>query len=128
MNLRGLFRSELSAWWRVGVLFIVMAGFAVLIIISVKAYKDSPPIPQKVVNVAGDTIFSGEDRQGLSLAPLREPACGSAAGRRMHCHPGNRSLDLLSGRSPWRFGRCPCRQNPGSSLAALHNLPNNHLV
>jgi nitric oxide reductase subunit B len=38
-----------------------MAGFAVLIIISVKAYKDSPPIPEKVVNAAGDTIFTGED-------------------------------------------------------------------
>jgi hypothetical protein len=60
-NSRGFFRSELSAWWRVGVLFIVMAGFAVLIIISVKAYKDSPPIPHKVVNVAGDTVFTGED-------------------------------------------------------------------
>jgi nitric oxide reductase large subunit len=38
-----------------------MAGFAVLIFISVWAYKYSPPIPKKVVNAAGDTVFTGED-------------------------------------------------------------------
>ena len=61
MKVRGIFRSELSAFWRVGVIFIVMAGFAVLIYISVKAYKVSPPIPKKVINAAGDTVFTGED-------------------------------------------------------------------
>jgi nitric oxide reductase subunit B len=61
MNARRTFHSGLSAWWRVGVIFTVMAGFAVLIFISVWAYKYSPPIPKKVVNAAGDTVFTGED-------------------------------------------------------------------
>ena len=61
MNLRQTFRSELSAWWRVGLIFTVIAGFTILIFITVKTYKDSPPIPKKVVNAAGDTVFTGED-------------------------------------------------------------------
>jgi nitric oxide reductase subunit B len=61
MNVEQDFRSGLSAWWRVGVIFTVLAGFAVLILISARAYKYSPPIPKRVVNAAGDTVFTGED-------------------------------------------------------------------
>ncbi len=61
MNTGQSFHSGLSAWWRIGAIFTVIAGFAVLIFISVKAYQYSPPIPKKVVNAAGDTVFTGED-------------------------------------------------------------------
>jgi nitric oxide reductase subunit B len=61
MNVRQPFRSGLSAWWRAGVIFTVIAGFSVLIFISVRAYKYSPPIPKTVVNAAGQTVFTGED-------------------------------------------------------------------
>ena len=55
------FKSELSAGWRIAVAVTVLAGFAVLVTISVKAYQYSPPIPKKVVNAAGDVVFSDRD-------------------------------------------------------------------
>jgi len=61
MNAENTQHSDLSAWWRIGVVLTILAGFAVLIYISAKAYSDSPPIPQRVVNAAGDTVFSGDD-------------------------------------------------------------------
>ena len=61
MNAEKTLRTGLSPWWRAGVVLTVMAGFTVLIFISVKAYRDSPPIPKQVVNAAGDIVFTGED-------------------------------------------------------------------
>jgi nitric oxide reductase subunit B len=61
MNAKNTHRTGLSAWWWIGVVITVIAGFSVLIYISVKAYHDSPPIPEKVVNAAGDTVFTGAD-------------------------------------------------------------------
>ena len=51
----------LSPGWRKSVLLILVIGFSVLIWVSVRAYRDAPPIPKKVVTEAGETIFSGED-------------------------------------------------------------------
>jgi nitric oxide reductase subunit B len=61
MNAKDTHRTGLSAGWWIGVVLTVIAGFTILIYISVKAYHDSPPIPEKVVNAAGDTVFTGED-------------------------------------------------------------------
>ena len=61
MNTKNAQRSSLSVWWWIGVAVTVLAGFSILIYISVKAYRDSPPIPEKVVNAEGDTVFTGED-------------------------------------------------------------------
>ena len=55
--------QELSPWWKIGVIFTIFVGFSVLIFIAVKAYKDAPPIPLKVVNAGGETIFTREDIQ-----------------------------------------------------------------
>ena len=53
--------KELSPWWKIGVIFTIFVGFSILIFITVRAYKDAPPIPLKVVNARGETVFTGED-------------------------------------------------------------------
>jgi len=53
--------ESVSPWWRWGVLGVILLGFSILIFLSVKSYRDAPPIPERVVNRAGETIFTGED-------------------------------------------------------------------
>ncbi len=55
--------SSVSPWWRVGVLIALVAGFSVLIGISVGAYRDAPPIPDRVVGPDGTVVFTGKDIQ-----------------------------------------------------------------
>jgi nitric oxide reductase subunit B len=52
---------ELSPWWKISVIFTVLVGFSVLTFISVKAYRDAPPIPVRVVTPQGDVIFTRDD-------------------------------------------------------------------
>ena len=52
---------ELSPRWRLGVLISVLIGLAILSWIAVRAYREAPPIPDQVVNAAGETIFTGAD-------------------------------------------------------------------
>jgi len=51
----------LSPWWRNSVILILLVGFAVLIWVAVRSYKDAPPIPEKVLSQTGETIFTHED-------------------------------------------------------------------
>jgi hypothetical protein len=44
--------ESLSWWWKAAALVTMAAGFAVLILLTVKAYHDAPPIPEKFVNPA----------------------------------------------------------------------------
>lgn len=53
--------SMLSGWWRIGVIVTVIAGFTILVILSVGSYKNAPPIPKRVVGPSGEIIYSGED-------------------------------------------------------------------
>ncbi|MDL1944835.1 nitric-oxide reductase large subunit, partial [Chloroflexi bacterium CFX2] len=53
--------SSLSPWWRTGVLIAMIVGFSVLIGMTVSAYQVAPPIPDKVVDVNGATLFTGDD-------------------------------------------------------------------
>jgi nitric oxide reductase subunit B len=55
--------QELSPWWKIGVIFTIFVGFSVLIFIAVKAYKDAPPMPLKVVTAGGQTVFTRADIQ-----------------------------------------------------------------
>ncbi len=52
---------ELSPWWRRAVLITVAVGFAILIAVSVGAYRTGPPIPQKVIGPDGEPLFTGDD-------------------------------------------------------------------
>ena len=51
----------LSPWWRRSVLLVFVVGMIGLIFMSVQAYRYAPPIPEKVVDTNGSTIFTGKD-------------------------------------------------------------------
>src|SRR5215471_942555 len=53
--------EALSAWWRVAALGTMAAGFAVLILLTVKAFQNAPPIPDKFVDPTGAVVFTGDD-------------------------------------------------------------------
>lgn len=55
--------ENLSAWWRYSVLIVFMIGFGVLIGIAVHTYTGpvGPPIPERVVDEAGQSVFTGAD-------------------------------------------------------------------
>lgn len=53
--------ESLSSWWKVAALGTMAAGFAVLILLTVKAYENAPPIPEKFVNPAGNVVFKADD-------------------------------------------------------------------
>lgn len=52
---------ELSPWWLRTILIVLVLGFTGLGIISVLAYRHAPPIPDRVVDMSGKTLFSGDD-------------------------------------------------------------------
>jgi nitric oxide reductase subunit B len=39
----------------------MVVGFTILIWLSAKTYQDAPPIPERVVGISGDTLFTRED-------------------------------------------------------------------
>jgi len=53
--------ESLSPWWRRAVLLVALLGFGILIFLAGRAYRDAPPIPERVVDRSGRTIFTGED-------------------------------------------------------------------
>lgn len=60
--------EELSPRWRYGVIITFALGLAVLILLTVSAYRNAPPIPQSVVDTAGTRVFAGDDiRRGQEV-------------------------------------------------------------
>ena len=53
--------EQLSPWWRRAVIITMLIGFTVLILVAVLAYRDAPPIPDKVVSASGETLLTGQD-------------------------------------------------------------------
>src|SRR5215470_1789963 len=53
--------ESLSSWWRVAALATMAAGFAVLILLTAKAYQNAPPIPERFVDPAGAVVFTAAD-------------------------------------------------------------------
>ena len=52
---------EISKAWRHAAVLVVIIGFTVLMFMGRKVYENAPPIPAKVVDNAGKTLFTGED-------------------------------------------------------------------
>ena len=50
--------EKLSPWWRRSVVLVLVIGFAILIWMAIRAGEDAPPIPEKVVDPSGETIFT----------------------------------------------------------------------
>jgi nitric oxide reductase subunit B len=53
--------EPLSSWWRVAAIVTMAAGFAVLILLTVTAYQNARPIPDKFVDPAGAVVFTADD-------------------------------------------------------------------
>ncbi len=51
----------LPSWWKILAIVTMLFGFSVLIGLTVEAYRQAPPIPAKVVDPAGKTVFTRED-------------------------------------------------------------------
>ncbi|WP_237218141.1 nitric-oxide reductase large subunit [Rugosibacter aromaticivorans] len=53
--------GKLSPWWRRASFLTMALGFSVLLLLTVKAYHEAPPIPGKVTSPDGSVLFTGED-------------------------------------------------------------------
>jgi nitric oxide reductase subunit B len=54
-------QETLSPWWPRSVVIVMILGFAVLILMSLRAYQNAPPIPLKAVTPGGELVFTAED-------------------------------------------------------------------
>jgi len=53
--------SPLSPWWIRSVMIVMVVGLAGLISITVLAYRNAPPIPARIVDASGASLFTGDD-------------------------------------------------------------------
>ena len=53
--------EQLSPWWGRAVAFTFALGFGVLILLTLKAYQNAPPIPERAVESGGAVVFTGDD-------------------------------------------------------------------
>ena len=51
----------LSKWWRHAAILVTIAGFAVLSYVTVRTYRDAPPIPGRVEDAAHAPLFTRDD-------------------------------------------------------------------
>lgn len=61
METEGFPRQKMSPWWRKAVLVVLAVGFGLEILITFYAYRHAPPIPDQVVDRAGQVVFTGAD-------------------------------------------------------------------
>ena len=53
--------QRLSPWWKIAVLLVMIIGFSLLSLVTVRTYAGAPPIPERVVDGAGAVLFTGDD-------------------------------------------------------------------
>ena len=53
--------TPLSPWWWRAVIYVMIAGFAVLSYVTIRTYTDAPPIPGRVAGPNGETVFTRDD-------------------------------------------------------------------
>jgi nitric oxide reductase subunit B len=53
--------TPLSPWWRHAAILVMIFGFSVLTVVTVLTYTNAPPIPERVADGEGATLFTGED-------------------------------------------------------------------
>jgi len=60
--------GPVSPWWLRTVGIVMVLGFAMLIAITALAYRNAPPIPDRVVDAQGHTLYTGDDvRDGQAV-------------------------------------------------------------
>ena len=53
--------KPLSSWWRHAVILVMTFGFSLLTLVTVLTYSNAPPIPERVTDAAGTTLFTREN-------------------------------------------------------------------
>ena len=53
--------GRLSPWWRHAAILVMIFGFTILTVVTVKTYNNAPPIPARVVDDSGATLFEKGD-------------------------------------------------------------------
>ena len=53
--------ESLSVWWKIAAIVTMTFGFATLILLTVEAYRNAPPIPARTVDPAGAVVFTSDD-------------------------------------------------------------------
>jgi len=53
--------TPLSPWWRHAAILVMIAGFSVLSYLTYRTYTDAPPIPARVEDASGRTLFTSAD-------------------------------------------------------------------
>lgn len=53
--------SVVSRWWIIVLTGVLIYGFATLITVTCKAFRDKPPMPEKVVDPNGNVLFTQDD-------------------------------------------------------------------
>src|SRR5215471_5111402 len=53
--------AELSPWWKRSLILLMVSGFSMLGYLAARTYRDAPPIPGRVVDPAGATLFTEQD-------------------------------------------------------------------
>jgi len=51
----------LSSMWRKGVILVLIFGFAIELLITIRAYQNAPPIPDRIFDPSGQVLFTGAD-------------------------------------------------------------------
>src|SRR5215831_10411147 len=53
--------TELSPWWKRSLILLMVSGFSMLGYLAARTYRDAPPIPGRVVDPGGATLFTSQD-------------------------------------------------------------------
>jgi nitric oxide reductase subunit B len=53
--------TPLSKWWRHAAILVAIAGFVVISFVTVRTYRDAPPIPARAVAADGTVLFGEAD-------------------------------------------------------------------
>ena len=52
---------EFASRWIQGIVLTFIVGFAILGYLAIRIYRESPPVPARVVSESGQAVFTGED-------------------------------------------------------------------
>ena len=53
--------TQRSPWWKRSLILLMVSGFSTLGYLAARTYRDAPPIPARVLDPAGATLFTGQD-------------------------------------------------------------------
>ncbi len=53
--------TQLSPWWKRSLILLMVSGSSSLGYLAARTYRDAPPIPARVLDPAGATLFTRQD-------------------------------------------------------------------